>query len=40
MKTITLDLLKQLIEEVKLSDNIGDYLYINDLMEYIEERNV
>lgn len=40
MRTITLDLLKELIEEVKLSDNIGDYLYINDLMEYIEERNV
>ena len=40
MKTITIELLKQIIEDIPLEDDIGDYVYVNDLWEYIEERNV
>ena len=37
---ITIELLKAIIDEIALEDNIGAYVYVNDLWEYIEERNV
>lgn len=34
---MTLEQLKLIVNQISLTDEIGDYLYVNDLYEYIEE---
>jgi hypothetical protein len=39
MKTISLELLAEIISDIQMTDEISEFVYVNDLWEYIEERN-